>query len=281
MKVSEDTLGGYSGLMSIYAKEKGDRFIKAMNTVLAQSIPPSEFVLVEDGPLTDELYSIIEDMEKKFVANKICFKKVYNEVNKGLGYSLNKGLSNTSYNLVARFDSDDLNQKKRIEKSIQKLKENPQLALLGSHVAEINPDDSSFLKYRKVPIGVEKIKKVIGKRNPFNHMTVVFKKDAIIDVGGYEDVPYFEDYYLWLKLVNKGYELDNIDEILVKACVDEDFYSRRSGLQYFLKEFNFQTLIVRRHYISKGVYIRNLVLRGGVRLMPKKFVKAVYSILRK
>lgn len=281
MESSKNSLDSYSGLMSIYAKEKGVRFMRAIDTIIAQTTPPAEFVLVEDGPLTDELYSIVENIEKRFASRGINFIKVCNKVNKGLGYSLNKGLSYTNYNLIARFDSDDLNKESRMEKSIQKLEENPQLVLVGSHVAEINPDDPDFFKYRKVPIGIKKIKKVIGKRNPFNHMTVVFKKNAIVDVGGYEDVPYFEDYYLWLKLVNKGYKLDNINETLVNACVDDDFYSRRNGFQYFIKELNFQTLIVKKKYISKGRYVCNLVLRGGIRLLPKRFMKSIYSILRK
>ena len=67
-------------------------------------------------------------------------------------------------------------------------------------------------------------------------MAVCFRKEHIIDVGGYMDLPYMEDYYLWLRLLNKKYKLVNLDTILVSARVGEAMINRRKGFKYVKSE---------------------------------------------
>lgn len=270
----------YSGLMSVYNREKADRLEKAIESIFAQTILPSEFILVEDGPLNDKLISIIEGIEKKFTIKGINFIKVCNKVNHGLGYSLNKGLKYANYDLVARFDSDDINRADRLELTLKEFKKDAQLTMVGGNIREFDPKDSTFSKIRKVPKEFKDIKKTIPKTNPFNHMTVTFRKKDVQKVGSYEDVPYFEDYYLWFKLVESKQKVINIDKILVDVCVDNDFVFRRSGFQYVKKEIFFQNLLYSHKYISLAQYIRNILLRGGSRLLPKVLIKAIYSIIR-
>ncbi|KAF0522879.1 glycosyltransferase [Pediococcus pentosaceus] len=271
----------YSGLMSIYFKEKSERFEKAMDSILKQEVLPLEFILVEDGPLTQSLYESIDKIKKIFELHNINFIIVENETNQGLGRALNNGMKKANCNLIARFDSDDINRPDRMSKTLDRFRSNQNLVLIGSNILEFDPNNSDFVQYRKVPIGKKNIVKKISSRNPFNHMTVTFKKNAVEGVGGYEDVPYFEDYYLWFRLLKKGYNIDNIDETLVDACVDSNFYTRRSGVQYLFKEINFQTLIFKKRYISFFKYLYNLIVRGGSRLIPHDAMKYVYLIIRR
>ncbi|WP_419241984.1 glycosyltransferase [Pediococcus pentosaceus] len=271
----------YSGLMSIYFKEKSERFEKAMDSILKQEVLPLEFILVEDGPLTQSLYESIDKIKKIFELHNINFIIVENETNQGLGRALNNGMKKANCNLIARFDSDDINRPDRMGKTLDRFRSNQNLVLIGSNILEFDPNNSDFVQYRKVPIGKKNIVKKISSRNPFNHMTVTFKKNAVEGVGGYEDVPYFEDYYLWFRLLKKGYNIDNIDETLVDAFVDSNFYTRRSGVQYLFKEINFQTLIFKKRYISFFKYLYNLIVRGGSRLIPHDAMKYVYLIIRR
>ncbi|KAF0392811.1 glycosyltransferase [Pediococcus pentosaceus] len=280
MESSKNSLDSYSGLMSVYTREKADRFEKAIESIFAQTVLPSEFILVEDGPLNSELISIIENIEKEFSARKINFIKVCNKVNRGLGYSLNKGLNYANYDLVARFDSDDINRADRLELTLKEFKKDTQLAMVGGNIREFDPKDDAFSKIRKVPQEFENIRKNIAKTNPFNHMTVTFRKKDIQNVGSYEDVPYFEDYYLWFKLIESKRRVINIDKVLVDVCVDNDFIFRRSGFQYLKKEIFFQNLLYSHKYINLAQYMRNILLRGGSRLLPKVLIKLIYSTIR-
>ena len=83
------------------------------------------------------------------------------------------------------------------------------------------------------------IKKYIKMRNPFNHMTIFFKKDLALKYGGYPDLFSKEDYGLWAFFVAHKRKVINLNKPLVKATTDENFYTvRRGGWKYLKSEFN-------------------------------------------
>ncbi|MBX9370563.1 glycosyltransferase, partial [Morganella morganii] len=176
---------------------------------------PNEVIIVHDGKLTSELYSVIEKWEALLPIQNVILDN-----NCGLGIALNIGLEQCSNDIVMRADTDDINLPNRFEIQYKYMTQNPEITLCGSHVNEFEASSDEIIRVKKVPIG-DNIVKVIKKRNPFNHMAVCFRKKHIINVGGYMDLPYMEDYYLWLRLLNKNYNLVNLDTILVSARVGE------------------------------------------------------------
>lgn len=270
-----------TGLMSVYKNEKAERLINSLDSILAQTVSLFEFVLIEDGYLPNELLDVINDYEKKFIKKNISFISLKNKTNLGLGKSLNKGIAVATGDLIARFDSDDISESNRMELTLSEFKKNPDLSLVGGNIKEFDYANENFSQMRIVPNTNDEIKKKIIRSNPFNHMAVTFKKNDILNVGSYEDVPYFEDYYLWFKLIRSDYLAKNVDIVLVNACVDSDFFERRSGYQYFLKEINFQNIIFSKKYINLFQYLHNVLFRGGSRLLPKKLITKIYSIMRK
>lgn len=135
----------YSGLMSIYFKEKSERFEKAMDSILKQEVLPLEFILVEDGPLTQSLYESIDKIKKIFELHNINFIIVENETNQGLGRALNNGMKKANCNLIARFDSDDINRPDRMSKTLDRFRSNQNLVLIGSNILEFDPNNSDFV----------------------------------------------------------------------------------------------------------------------------------------
>lgn len=121
----------------------------------------------------------------------------------GLGKALNIGLSECSFNIVARMDSDDICNFRRFEKQLKQLEEEPYLDLVGSNIVEFynTPSEPKFI--RKVPSDITGIKAMIKKRNPINYVSVMFKKSAIIEAGGYKTLLFLEDYYLWVRMISK------------------------------------------------------------------------------
>ena len=107
----------FSVLMSIYCKENPDWFREALDSVFSQTIQPAEIVLVEDGPLTDDLYAVIDEYSNKYP----IFNIVVNETNLGLGLALQKGVLACTNEIIARMDTDDILPIDRFEKQIQKM----------------------------------------------------------------------------------------------------------------------------------------------------------------
>ncbi|WPC18761.1 glycosyltransferase [Pediococcus inopinatus] len=268
----------YTGLMSIFFKEKPGNLNESFTSILNQTLLPNEMVLIKDGVFGDELDRVLKNFVFNCAKKNIPVKIIKHNISKGLGLSLNEGLRRCSYNYVARFDSDDINLTNRMQRTIKAFDIRDDVSVIGTNVEEFNPGNKSIKK--KVPLRSNEILKFSRFRNPMNHMSVTFKKDDVEAVGGYEDVPYFEDYYLWLKMLKKSYQFLNLDDILVSVRVDDDFYHRRGGIQYVKKECKFQFKIYKEGYISIFRCILNIFFRGTPRLLPKTILAFIYKVVR-
>lgn len=264
-----------SALASVYIKEKPEFLDLALASVASQTLPAHEVVLVHDGPLTTELYDVIEKWK-----SQLPIKEVILEENQGLGKALNAGLAACTNELVARFDTDDINREKRFEKQVLLFEQDPELSIASSVVLEFEEQPEDLDSARVVSISHEEIMRKAKYRNPFNHMSVMFKKSCIEAVGGYKHLHFMEDYYLWLRLLADGYKCANIDEILVDARVGNGMHARRKGLSYVRTERKLYK--IKRHLgISgqiEGVFI--FILRVLPRLLPSSALRKVYKFLR-
>ena len=250
----------YSVLMSIYKNEDPAFFRSAIRSMTNQTVQPDEIVLVEDGPLTEELYSVINDY-------KDYLHIVVNETNLGLGLALNKGLLACRNELVARMDTDDIAELDRCEKQLRFFSQHPDVSVLGGQIEEFISDPNSVVGKRVVPESDEAVKLYMKKRCPFNHMTVMFKKADVIQAGNYQEWFWNEDYFLWIRLALKNYKFANLPDTLVHTRVGEDMYQRRGGKKYFESEIGIQKLMLNRKMISLGTFITNCGKRFVVELV--------------
>ena len=218
-------------LLSLYNKEKPEYLTEALASIFSQTILPDEIVLVYDGPINEELQMVVETFKENY-PNK--FKLVKLEKNQGLGIALAKGLEQTSNQLVARMDTDDIMVEDRLEKQLALFEQYPELAIVGSNIDEFVGDKKHVIGKRIVPEYNDEICKFSKRRNPFNHMTVMFDKNAILSVGNYQPLVGFEDYYLWVRLLKAGFQGYNVQEPLVYARAGADMYARRGGIKYLM-----------------------------------------------
>jgi hypothetical protein len=177
-------------------------------------------------------------------------------------------------------DSDDISLKDRFEKQIAYLMQNPKLVLLSGFISEFKDIPNDIVSIRKVPQGLDKIKKRLKTRNAFNHVSVMFNKNAVNSVGGYQDINGFEDYDLWIRLVQAGYEVDNLQELLVYVRIGNNMIGRRQGLVYAKKEIAFFKKQKDRKFISNLEYLKLLLLRVPFRLLPPRMLTLFYRMLR-
>ncbi len=268
----------FSVLMSIYKKEKSMYFRESLNSIINQTLQPTEIVIVKDGVLTQELDEVCIEYQKKYEG---LFKFVELKKNQGLGKALQIGLQNCEYDIIARMDSDDIAKPNRFELQIKEFEEDKELVLIGSFIEEFSVSPNKIDTVRKVPEKYEEILTYARKRNPFNHMTVMFQKEKVLSVGNYPDVSLMQDYYLWVKLLKKGYKAKNLREPLVFVRADKNLFARRGGISYFVREIRMQNIFRHEGFIDWSDFIKNICIRGSVRIKPNSMRKLFYrKILR-
>ncbi len=266
----------FSVLISVYIKEKPEYLRESLYSIVNQTKMPNEVVLVCDGELTKDLYDVIDEYKENYAD---IFKIISYKVNRGLGEALNSGLKECSYNLVARMDSDDICREDRFEIQTDFIKDNPDMVIVGSNILEFDGDINNVISYRKVPITPEEVLKFAKKRNPFNHMTVMFRKEEIVHAGGYQDMPLAEDYYLWARVLKNGNKCANINDILVYARGGEGLIKRRNGIEYVKKIIKLRKALYRIGFINFGELIVYSGIHSVVAIMPVNIQKLIYSFV--
>lgn len=267
----------FSILMSIYKKEKSKYFNRAMQSIWDdQTVKPNEIVLVLDGPLTDELYISINSWKEK-IGN--LFKVVELESNLGLGNALNEGIKYCSYELIARMDTDDISLPNRFEKQL-KVFEEKNIDVCSAFISEFENDENKIISYRKLPEKHEDILKYSKTRNPLNHVTIMMKKSVLEKAGGYKHMLWMEDYYLWIRMIINNTKLYNLQEVLVNVRAGNSMLTRRSGITYIKAEVTFLNELKKIGYLTTSEYLKNILIKVPIRLLPKSLLKFVYSLLR-
>ena len=265
----------FSVLMSLYIKESPIFLSKCLESLSFQTIKASEVVVVIDGPITDELHA-----EINFWKTELNIKTFPIEINVGLGEALNYGLKKCNFNIVARMDTDDICLPNRFEKQLSYFSSNPNVSICGSAIEEIEPFTLKKIAIRTVPLSNDNILDMLPRRNPFNHMTVMYRKDHIIKVGGYKHLPWMEDWYLWSRLLTAGYLGANLPDITVKARTGSAMLTRRSGMSYIKSEWLISQIMYKFGLVGIHHSFFIFLARSFPRILPKKLIKKIYSLSR-
>lgn len=268
----------YSVLMSVYRKENPEYLKQAIESIQAQTLPTDDFVLVCDGPLSESLNEVIATKQKEMgkTLNVVRLDK-----NGGLGNALNEGIKHCKNELVARMDSDDIACIDRCEKQVALFNAHPEVSVCSGIVEEFSIDPNVVDARRVPPETNSEIIEFAKKRNPFNHPCVMYKKTAVEAVGSYQDFYLLEDYYLWLRILMKGYQGYNIQEPLLHMRAGSDMYLRRAGWKYAKAQAELFKFMKEQGFIGNGQYIKSCVVRGGSSLAPNWLRKFMFeSMLR-
>lgn len=265
----------YSVLMSVYKKEEPAFLKAAISSMMEQTVLPDQFVLVCDGPLTEALDEVVEHFQEQ---HPEVFLVVRLKECGGLGPALQIGIKHCRNELIARMDSDDISRCDRCEKQLF-IFHKKQVDMVGGIIEEFASDVHEISGKRVTPRTNEAILKCAGRRNPFNHVTMMYRKSAVTGAGGYQDFPYFEDYYLWARMLKNGAVGYNIQEPLVYVRTGESMFARRGGMAYAKLAVKF------RWYLKKNglsTWFDFVVSAGGqvlICIMPNGFRKKFYEVI--
>lgn len=268
----------YSVLMTVYTKDNPEYFSLALGSMVKQSYPPDEIVLVKDGPIVESLQNVINE----YVAAGAPIVQVQLQKNRGLGLALNEGIKVVKNELIARMDSDDYSLPERCELQINEFKKNPKLDIIGCSVLEFVGEIDNIVGERRVPLINEEIYKFAKKRDPFNHPTVMYRKSAVEKAGCYSDYRKNQDTDLWIRMLSNNVFCLNLDAPVFRFRFDDEtFLKRKSWL-------NTKILIKIRYkawktgFNSFGEFLMVAVAQLGICILPAEFQKFLYKkILRR
>lgn len=269
----------YSVLMSVYYKDHPEYVRAAIESMLQQTEPPAELVLVCDGQLGEALNRVIEDYARKIVLLRL--KK-----NQGLGMALKEGIKICRCELVARMDSDDISAKSSCALQLDYLEEHPEVDVLSGTLAEFEGaacteaevvNTNAVKSLKRLPEHDAELKRYMCRRNPLNHPCVMFRKSKVEAAGGYRSYHLFEDYDLWLRMAGHGATFANIQDVLLYMRINH-MYARRGGFAYARAIMAFQREMYRNKWITLPQFFCFTILRVGVSLMPDKLRQVIYKV---
>ena len=263
----------FSVLMSLYKKEKPEYLRQCLHSVMNQTAFPEQIVIVKDGPLTNELNA---ELERWIALKESLFTIVPLESNQGLGLALAEGIRHCRNELIARMDTDDVAVRSRFERQLREFTEDPELDICGSTILEFEGSVKNIRSKRTVPLQDMEIKKYQKRRDAFNHMTVMYKKSAVLKAGNYQSCLLMEDTLLWVHMIQSGAKCKNIEKPLVYVRVGNGLYERRGGWDYFLKYRSGRKRVLEAGYISRLDYQFTILVQFVVALIPNWMRGIVY-----
>ena len=270
----------YSVLMSVYKKDDPGFLARALRSIYEdQTVKPDEIVVVFDGPLTDELYAVLNEFR---VGKENVVNYYPQEENHGLGEALRIGSEKCTCDYILRMDSDDISAPHRFERQIAYVETHPEIDALGTDIAEFNTSLDEDMRVRSCPEHHNDIVRMGKKRNPMNHVSVCMKRTALEKCGGYQTLLLLEDYYLWLNMIASGCKLANIHESLVYVRVGNGFDSKRGSKERVTGWKTLQDFMLEHGMINKKEAVMNMLYIRAFVNTPPGVKKVLYEkLLRK
>ena len=260
--------------MSVYRSETAQHLEKALLSVWDdQTLRPDEIVLVQDGPLGEDLSRVISSWKEKLADSLVI---LINKTNLGLTKSLNKAISTAKGEYLARMDTDDISTPRRFELQKKFLDAHPDVSVLGGAIQEFD-DINPCLGVRHYPATNAEALHWIHKGNPMAHSTVMIRRSLFEEGYLYnENFRKNQDLELWFRILANGKKIANLPDILVHFRRDRGVFARR-GKKSAIMEFQIYCKGIKElNGVVSPKYLFPMA-RLAFRLMPKSISKWAYN----
>ncbi|ERI54286.1 glycosyltransferase family 2 protein [Pseudomonas sp. AOB-7] len=180
----------------------------SIESVLQQSYPNIELLVVDDGSRDDSV-ARIEALQK---VHGFDFRV---QANKGLSRTLNETIERARGSLIAPFGSDDIMLPQRIATQVAYMADKPEVGICAGAIQTIDADGRPGAKPRALPLRRLDFEDVFMDRKPGAPApTLLFRREALERVGGFEPEVRLEDLMIELKITHAGYFIDILGEPL-------------------------------------------------------------------
>jgi len=225
-----DHVAPYSVVLPVYAGDKAAWFATSLQSVLDQSLPSDDVIIVVNGSIPDPLTGVVSE----FCAQYPQVSALYLDQNQGTGGARNHGIRATKHELVAVQDADDVSLPNRMALLTDALVEDAGLVMVGGQIGEFAGDDPfEVTSYRRVPTSESEVQHFAHKRMPVNGPTLMFRKTPVLAVGGYGEGTRSEDYLLIARLLASGAKINNIPEVVLHYRAGPEALARRRTWKHF------------------------------------------------
>ncbi len=181
---------------------------EAIESILNQTFASFEFIIIDDGS-KDRSAEVMKEFQDERI-------RIVHQPNQGLAATLNRGISQARGQYIARQDQDDLSYPERLARQVAHMEAHPDCVLLGTW-AQILEVDRAVDRFHRHPVDEAELRYLMLFNNPFVHSSVMLRKQAVQQVGGYTTDPERqppEDFELWSRLSRVG-QVANIGEVLL------------------------------------------------------------------
>lgn len=253
------------------AYNAGQYIGEAINSVLEQTFTDFELLIVNDGS-TDDTLRVIRSFNDERIT-------VVSQENKGVAAALNIGLQHARAPYIARFDADDVCYPYRLQVQYDFICSHPCYTIIGSAVDYTDERGDPVFTWQPDAFSHNEIKQLSYRICPFIHSSVFYKKDAILNAGGYNELAYtFEDHFLWAGIL-KHQKAFNLNQPLIKVrlnsasiTIDEKWRTKR------FRNIKYKALRKLSITAEEG---RELAVIGARQLSPRIKKGAYYALLGK
>lgn len=274
----------FSVIISIYENNVPELLRAALDSLLNQTLLPDEILIVADGPIPVLLEQEVRKFEFKVQSSKLPIELTYLPLkdHRGLGEAMRRAVEVAKGDYVARMDADDICLPDRFEKQMKCFEEDPTLSVVGGQIAEFDGDVENITGRRVVPLEHEEIVSYMKSRNGMNHVTTILKKKDLIDSGNYQPLEWFEDYCLWVRMIQHGCKFKNISDDVVLVRAGKAQADRRGGWAYFKNEVFLFKFLQSLGFITRNRFCVNIIERGFVRLLMTSSIRSWFykNVLR-
>lgn len=261
----------FSVLLNIYAKDHPAWIKQALDSVLTNTVRPPEIVIMVDGPTSKEIQTILDEASKNKTVRIFSHNIAY-----GRAEALSFAIPKCSYDLIALHSADSISLPDRFEKQLAYFAAHLEMAVLGGQIQEIDGESLQPVAVRTVPQTDREIKTYLRMRSPFNHVTVMYKKAAVLAAGNYQPFHLMEDYYLWARMAAKGYQMGNLPDIVLNARVDSAMYGQCGGWKYFKSNYAMSKKLRELHLIPRTTHAFNACIRFCVQVLMPNNVRSYF-----
>ena len=203
----------------------------AIESILHQTFTDFELLVIDDGS-TDATPSVLG----AYAMRDRRVRVLRNEANRGRSFSARRGVQESAGSLIARLDADDWAYPERLQQQVAYLQAHPDVAVLGSWAIDVN-EQGVEQSTRRVPTQPTLVRRLIWT-NPIINSSVMFRKDAIVDLGSYDaSLEYLEDYQLWFRCAEAGLVLANLPEPLIRYRNSPAQHRKRKRTKWRLAQF--------------------------------------------
>jgi glycosyltransferase involved in cell wall biosynthesis len=248
-----------SVVTSVY---NGEKYIEeCVQSILHQSFEDFEFILLDNGS-TDGTAELLDRINDPRV-------RVVHQENLGISQSLNKGVHLARGELIVRLDADDVSYPHRLEHQVKFMDANKDYVLCGGGYQRWI-DGSLSPQTVPLPLTDHDIRRCLSRFNPIAHSAVVFRKDAFLQVGGYDrHLLFTQDYDLWIRLMKIGKACNLEENLGFVRFYEASTWSRNKRITFF------ETLKVKwKAYSYHGgslFYLIYFLLRGLLVLVVRNY----------